>query len=163
VPPARNRQATATPRVFYGAGHQSLRISQCVETDLDATSVSVPAGYNKPLFTQRRQQLICVDQDGRLSSGYERQGRNVYGSHVYVWLEGLPVTVTARWGYAAVPDDVRFACVDIAAASWRESYAALSPEYRGNVGLTRELTPRVKDILYRYRQQRQFSLSGVFV
>ena len=87
---------------------------------------------------------------------------SVIDYYPYVWPEGLPITVTAAWGYSAIPGDVVEATVLIATARWRETYVGALENWQGDVGRDFQIPPNALAILDRLRMAAQFTVGGLF-
>lgn len=92
--------ASATPsdRVLYGDGTNYLKLPPYVAGSLNAT-LSYPDGYDNLEFVERGGYLV------RTESGI------LNGQPFGGWYESTPITVTAKWGFAAVPAWVKHAIV----------------------------------------------------
>ncbi len=151
---------SATARVFYGTGTPKLVIDWTATT-INAAAVALPSGWTEPAFVERRNAaadslyLQITDADGFLVS-------SVIDYYPYVWPEGMPVTVTATWGYAATPGDVVEATAIIATARWRETYVGALTDWQGDVGRTYEIPPNAREILDRLRLANTFTVGGLF-
>lgn len=155
----RFESASVTPsaRTFYGSGTHLLPIDW--HEDALVTVATLPTGYTAPTFIERRNQdtescyLSTTDAVGSLYTGMNTN----FGTYA-TWPAGVAVSVTAAWGYAAVPEDIQQATLELCQAMWRETYAAaLSADgWTGTVGLAFEITPRAKDILNTRRMTHAF-------
>lgn len=150
----------ASARIFYGTGTPKLRLDW-TDTTIAASAVTVPSGYTEPTFVELRNAasdtlyLQCTDGDGFLMP-------STVDYYPYVWPEGMPVTVTAAWGYTTVPGDVVEATVIIATARWRETYAAGVTDWQGEVGRDYQIPPNAQAILDRLRMASTFTVGGLF-
>lgn len=84
-------------RVIYGNGKSCLDIPEHIKGSVDP-AVATISGMTAPKFTEFRAMLCITDDRGVML-------RNE------VWREGVPFTITARWGYEATPANVREACL----------------------------------------------------
>lgn len=95
----------ASERTFYGSGTSHLYIGPHVE-EIDATDVEfVDTTITVPTFTERTNRnglLVWLVADG--SS---------------VWTNDKPLIVYARWGFAAIPDEINVACIELVLAQLR--------------------------------------------
>jgi hypothetical protein len=142
----------ATVRTFYGDGTNYLKLDKYVEGSLNATIV-VPDGYTAPTFIERDGYLVLVTEDvGAVISSlppfahWWRDGRG--------WWAGLPITVTAKWGYAQTPADVKMAIIEMVINLLRET----DPASLNLLDLERQplrewMPPRVRAVAERYRMQ----------
>jgi hypothetical protein len=138
--------ASATARTFYGDGTHFLKLDRYVAGSLNAT-ISVPSGYTAPTFTERQGYLQITSEDG-IPLTRSR----------YFWSEGwwpnVPITVTAKWGFAATPEDVKHAVIELAVNLWRETDPAnVKLVNLEGQPLREKYPPRVKEIADRYRVQ----------
>jgi hypothetical protein len=90
-----------TARVFYGDGTNFLKLPPYVPGTLN-TTLSYPTGYTDLRFTERRGYLVRTTDTGVLST-----------APFSGWYEGVPITVSARWGYAEPPADVKHAIIKL--------------------------------------------------
>lgn len=142
--------ASATARTFYGDGTNFLRLDPYVEGSLNAT-LSYPSGYTALDYIERDGYLVITDSSGIISS------RSL--TFCNGWYRGVPISVTAKWGYEATPADVKLAVIELAANLWSEldpkHLKLVAPEH---LPLREKLPPRVLEVAKRYRV-----LSGVLV
>lgn len=151
---------SAAARRFYGNGTPKLRLDWTATT-IDAAAVALPSGWTEPSFVELRNAatdtlyLQIVDSDGFMIP-------SVIDYSPYVWTEGLPIDVTAEWGYASTPPDIVMATEIIATARWRETYAAGLADWQGDVGRNYEIPPNAREILDRYRVAEGMRVGGLF-
>jgi hypothetical protein len=135
--------ATATARTFYGNGTNFLRLDRYVTGSLNAT-LTYPTGYTALDYVERDGYLVITDSTGVLSS------RSL--TYCNGWYCGVPITVTAKWGFEATPADVKYAVIEMAANLWRETdpghLKLVAPEL---LPLREKWPPRVMEIAKRYR------------
>lgn len=101
----------ATNRTFYGDGTHYLKIDPYVSGSLN-TTITLPDGYTAPEFVERQGYLV-ISNSGTLSSRlapFPCSGG---------WFAGVPVTISARWGLAAIPEPVKQVVIKWAAELWR--------------------------------------------
>lgn len=84
-------------RVIYGNGKTCLEIPEHVAGTVNETVTTI-SGISAPKFVEHRQTLCITDSRGVMT---RRES----------WREGVPYTITARWGYAQTPGDIREACL----------------------------------------------------
>lgn len=141
--------ATATARTFYGDGTNFLRLDKYVAGSLNPT-ITVPSGYTAPTFIERDGYLVLTTEDvGAIVSSlppYPSWWRTTS------WWHGLPIIVTARWGYAATPADVKMAIIEMVINLLRET----DPASLNLLDLERQplrewMPPRVRAVAERYR------------
>lgn len=134
---------SATARTFYGNGTNFLRIDRYVPGSLNAT-LAYPEGYTALDYVERDGYLVITDSTGILSS------RSL--TFCNGWYCGVPITVFAKWGFAATPADVKLAVIELAANLWSEvdpkHLKLVAPEH---LPLREKLPPRVAEIARRYR------------
>ena len=152
--------SASAARVFYGTGTPKLRLDW-TDTTINAAAVALPSGWTEPAFVELRNAaadslyLQITDSEGWMIP-------STVDYYPYVWPEGMPITVTAAWGYATVPNDVIEATVLIATARWRETYVGALEDWQGDVGRTFEIPPNARVILDRLRHAEQFTVGGLF-
>jgi hypothetical protein len=151
---------TAADRIFYGTGTPKLRLDWTDDT-IASGDVTLPTGWTLPEFVEVRNAaadylaLQIVDADGfKLPSTVD------YAP--YIWTEGIPVTINAAWGYAAIPGDVVEVTAIIATARWRETYVGALENWQGDVGRNYEIPPNAREILDRLRLASTFTVGGLF-
>lgn len=108
---------TPATQVVYGDGTDFLEPPPFIAGSV--TLVTVPTGYTAPAYTAIDGVLV-VTRDSLLGGMYESEtiaGRlyNPIGG----WLAGVPYTVAATFGYSAIPEDIKEACLEIAVDLWR--------------------------------------------
>lgn len=137
-------ESTASSRVFYGDGTHYLRLDRYVPNSLD-TSITLPEGYTAPEFIERQGYLI-ISSSGVLSS------RFAPFPCIGGWTSGVPVTVSAKWGFEATPEDVKLAVIELAINLWRElDPANIKLVNLEGQPLREKYPPRVWEIARRYR------------
>lgn len=135
---------SATARTFYGDGTYFLKLDPYVAGSLNAT-ITVPSQYTAPDFIERNGYLQITSSDGIPLS------RSYYGS-VEGWWMNVPITVTARWGYDATPEDVKYAVIELSINLWRETDPAnIKLVNLEGQPLREKYPPRVKLIADKYR------------
>lgn len=128
-------------RVFYGNGKACLEVEPFVAGSVNPVVV-VPAGFTAPKFVELKGLLCQASAAGVL----DRSGR---------WLDTVPYTITARWGYAATPPDIREAalvwCALRAKVNAGDITGLVSSITRdGNTLMRDEVPPSVRDLLAPY-------------
>lgn len=126
----------ATARTFYPEGLNYLKLDPYVSGTLSAI-VTVPDGYESPYFVERNGFLIRTGSDHVLP----------VKPFDWVWNAGVPITVTAKWGFAETPADVRQATIELTINLWREVDPATAKLVGVEGIIQREsLPPRVREI-----------------
>lgn len=147
--------STATARTFYGDGTNFLRLDAYINGSLNAT-ISVPEGYETPAFIERDGHLV-LSSNGNLAhriAPYPSFSINGTG-----WWNGVPITVTAKWGFEATPEDVKMAVIEMVINLLRETDPAAVKLINTEGQVLREkMPPRVLAVAKRYQQR-----SAVFV
>lgn len=134
-------------RMFYGDGTSYLRLDPYVAGSL---SISVPSGYEAPTYIERNGYLLLTTRDvGAIVSQLPPWCMGTG------WWSGLPITVTARWGYAATPADVKLAIIEMVINVLRETDPAnLNLLDLERQPLREKYPPRVKQVADFYRAQQ---------
>lgn len=143
--------ATTSARTFYGDGTNFLKLDAYVSGSLN-TTISVPEGYTAPSFIERQGYLVLTTTEGGLLHQWPpfpswwRIGAG--------WWAGLPITVTAKWGYEATPADVKLAVIELTINLLRETDpAAIKLINTEGLAIREKLPPRVKAIAELYRRR----------
>lgn len=136
--------ASASARTFYGDGTHFLKLDRYVDGSLNP-AISVPSGYTAPHFIARDAYLQITSEAGI------PQTRSRYACSEG-WWSNLPITVTARWGFASTPADVKLAVIELAT----NLHSEVDPKNVKLVNiegqpLREKYPPRVKAIADRYR------------
>lgn len=128
-----------TPRVFYGTGKPYLLLDPFVY-DEDTFVVSAEPGVYLSFSVVQDHFLFTADAGGVLTpSSY--------------WMPRTAYTVTARWGFAATPGDVKEAALQMFAWMWdsrAKPYKGLvngrfNPDTQYDAGMPRELRDSISD------------------
>lgn len=126
----------ATARSFDGSGLNYLKLDPYVSGTLSV--LTVPSGYETPYYVERNGYLVRTGSDHVLPTTPSD----------WVWNSGVLVTVTAKWGFAETPADIRHAVIELAINLWRETDAATSKLVGIDGLIQREsLPPRVREIV----------------
>lgn len=134
----------ATPQTFYSDGGNMLALPPYVSGSLN-TTIGLPDGYSAQTFIERDGYLVRADTNGVVFSGFNP----LYGG----WYQGVPMTITAKWGYAATPADVKMAVIELAINVFRETDpAGLRLTNLDGSALRETMPPRVDEIARRYRR-----------
>lgn len=104
-------------QVVYGDGTDYLVPPAFVAGS--ASLVEAPASYTVPDYIEQGAALV-VTRNSLLGTLH---GAQALGGRLHTplggWLAGVPYTVTATFGYAAIPDDIKEACLEIAVDLFR--------------------------------------------
>lgn len=135
-------EATPNERTFYGDGTRFLRLDRYVSGSLN-TSIGLPDGYTAPEFVERDGYLVTTSNGVIHASPWSECGG---------WYSGVPIRVTAKWGFTATPADVKLAVIELTANLWSE----VDPKHVKLVNiegqpLREKYPPRVWEISKRYR------------
>lgn len=103
-----DKSLNAENRVIYGSGSVYLLLPDHYEP---VVSVTMPSGYTVPHYIELDGHLKTTDADGVIFHSLH--------SGKTVWADGVPITVSAKWGYASVPADVKEAVVELTVAMFR--------------------------------------------
>lgn len=147
-PVAAGYEAVELERTFYGDGTHYLRIDPYVEGSISA--VDLPADYTLPYYVERNGYLVRTGETHVLPVAY----RGVWWASGG-WPEGVPVTISAVWGYSDTPADVKMAIIELVINLWRETDpATLNLLDLERQPLRERLPPRVHEVVKRYRVNR---------
>lgn len=143
-----------TLTVFYGEGTTYLKIGPTT----NAATVTMPAAYTVPEFAQVGDFLIVTDEDGRLlDTGRELQS-DAFGDLLTsgnCWPRGVPVSVTAHFGFSATPADIVQAVLELAIHLWRADPAFAGAVAAGNpsgfLSLPKGMPPTVAEVCETWR------------
>jgi hypothetical protein len=154
--------ASATARIFYGNGTDTLDIDPYKTSSI--TSVAMPTGWTVPSYLELNSQTLRANdlQFGLVRTYGDNASRfSALTSHTiteeganfnqfYVpegWPDGIKVTVTAIWGYDAVPMEVKLACIESTIAALRgmdQAYMRVTNLETNQVSNASALTPRAQ-------------------
>jgi hypothetical protein len=134
----------ATAKMFYGDGGNYLQLPPYLPGTL---SISVPADYTTPTYTEQNGHLVLTTESGLLPPS--NRFYNLSGSG---WWSGVAVTVSAVWGWRETPQDVKAAVIEWVLNLWRETDPA-AVKLVGLEGqpLRESIPPRVKAIARKWR------------
>lgn len=129
-------------RVFRGKGTEYIRLDPYISSSIDAISID--------------DEVITIDGDDY----YENEGYLIFGQppvspglpSSIVVANGSVVTVNARWGFAAVPAEIRQACIEQGLFMWRKKDLAFT-ELSGvsTAAVTAKFSPTFQTAVMRYR------------
>lgn len=96
---------------------------------------------------------VVLDPVATLPSYVEKDGYLVAGRNE-VWDEDYEVNITARWGFEAIPEDIREATIELSLAIWRQrdsGFARVSTEVNGASVVNPPIPDRTKKICEAWR------------
>lgn len=139
----RSIQAAASSRTIYGDGTNYLKLDPYVAGSLN-TTVTMPDGYTVPSFIERGGYLIAGTNGNLPVRGFQNG----------LWLEGVPVTITAKWGFFETPADVKHAVIEWSINVWRETDPASLRLINLEGGVLREsVPPRTREVINQWRMK----------
>lgn len=141
-------EATVSDKVIYGDGSVYLNLPPYVAGSLN-TTLTVPDGYTAPTFVERDGFLVITATTGALLT------RSALGhTSDFTWWDGVPITISARWGYTATPADVKMAVIEMVINLLRTVDPAETnlTDLEGQP-LREAVPPRVKEVANHYRAQ----------
>jgi len=151
---------TATARTFYGDGTSYLKLPPYIPGTLN-TTITVPTGYTAPDFIEKDGYLVQATSDGFLLNNQAVASFTNKGVWTSKWWAGIPITVTAKWGYASTPADVKLAVIEWIINVWRETDPASQRLVNlDGMALRERCPPRVMEVIKRYRMK---TAEAVFV
>lgn len=143
-----------TEQTFYGDGTNYLRLPPYVPGSLD-TSLSFPDGYTVPDFAELNGYLVITSTTGVVSA-YPRFPDALWSG----WHIGVPITVSAIWGWRETPADGKMAVIELVINLHRETDpATLKLTGLEGQALRERIPPRVLEVAKKYR----FKTGAVFV
>lgn len=111
----------ATTKTIYGDGSNYLSLPPYIPGSL-STSLTLPEGYTAPDFIEKDGYLIVHSGSVLSSHVGTYHGSWPYNHPVWQgWHVGVPITVSAIWGYYETPADVKMAVIEMVLNLWRES------------------------------------------
>lgn len=132
-----------TEQIFYPNGTRFIKLPPYIAGEL--TDVEMPDGYTVPDYIERDGYLVITTSTGVLDP--------------YAWWqEGVPVTVTAIWGYAATPPEIKQVIIEIAIKLWRGTDAAFAKTAALDVFVL-ELSPMAQNIVSKYRMRHTLAFA----
>lgn len=136
--------STASERTFYGDGSYFLKIDRYVPGSLNPT-LTLVSGYTAPDFVERGGYLqITASNGARLSRSFSLSSEG--------WWPGVPITISAKWGFEATPEDVKLAIVELCVNLWRETDPAnVKLVNLEGQPLRERCPPRVWEVARKYR------------
>lgn len=141
--------AVASNKTIYGDGTNYLRLPPYITGTLN-TTITLPDGYTAPTFIERDGFLILTTSNGLtppFSSFYNRSWPG--------WWSGVPVIVSAVWGFRQTPADVNHAIVEFVINLLKETDpASIRLMSLDNQPLREKSPPRVAMVASKYRGRR---------
>jgi hypothetical protein len=135
----------AQTRTFYGDSSHYLQLPPYVAGSLD-TVLTLPSGYIVPDFIEQNGYLVITDSNG-LAPPFHHPVYSLAG-----WWTGVPITVSAIWGWRETPADVRMAVIELVINLHRETDpATLKLTGLDGQALREKMPPRVLEVAKRYR------------
>jgi hypothetical protein len=130
----------ATNKTIYGSGLNYLPLPPYVPGSL-STTLTLPDGYTAPTFIERDGYLVLTSNGIAPPFSYSSG-----------WYLGVPITMSAIWGYEQTPEDVKLAVIELTINLLRETDPAQVKlvNIEGQP-LREKLPPRVAEIAKRYR------------
>jgi hypothetical protein len=137
----------ATARILYGDGTNYLHLPPYVAGSLD-TSLTLPEGYTVPTFAEQNGYLVLTSTNGILAPFNNFHNYSSWPG----WWTGVPITVSAIWGWRETPADVKAAVIEWVLNLHRETDPA-SIKMVGLEGqpLREAVPPRVKAVARKWR------------
>lgn len=129
--------ASPTERRFDGTGTRYLKIPPYVAGSI--TSLTYDSGAAPPSYA-------AVD-------GLLRANRGEY------WRFNDEVIISARWGFSAIPEEIKEATIEIAIAIWRgrdTGFARVTAEVNGSSIVTPAIPDRAKLICQKWEEKTSF-------
>lgn len=130
---------SASNLTVYGNGGNFLRLPPYVAGSL--ASLTYPDGYEALPYVERDGYLMRTDSNGVLLSEVNSP-----------WYSGTPIILSARWGFAATPADVKQEIIEWVINIWRETDpAGLKLVNLDGVPLREDIPPRVREVIRMWR------------
>lgn len=133
-------------RTFYGTNSVYLYLPPFYEI----ASVTMPTNYTVPYYHNADGCLRTTDVDGILYDPMALHGTK--------WPAGVPVTITAKWGFKKIPEDVKQAVAEMIIAVWRTKDQAFlkAVDMDTNKVIVNAIPERTKMIANFYQNTRNF-------
>lgn len=135
----------ASAKVFYGTGSVFLPIQTYHD---DIVSVTMPSSYTVPSYIAANGCLRTTNSDGIVFEAMQ------YGRTF--WPRGVPVTITAKWGFDKVPEDVKEAVLELLMAMWRSKDQAFlkAVNLENNTVIVKDMPDRTKMVAAFYQSRK---------
>lgn len=140
-----------TEQVVYGEGIAYLKVPPYISIAVDG--VEMPSGYTVPSYAEKGGYLVVTDSNGiALVPGIYPDDLG-FPFYLGGWPQGVPVTITAQWGYDGVPEDIKQVVIELAIKFWRGSDEAVAKtsELQATV---MDVTPLSQKIIDKYRMKK---------
>lgn len=140
----------ATSKTFYGDGTNYLKPDPYLPGTLDA-NLTLPDGYSVPIFIEREGYLVIT-----LGGNISIPGRSsiIGGLPTFGWYQGVPIGISAQWGFPYTPTDVKLAVIEWVINVWRETDpAGLKLVGLDGQVLREAMPPRVIEIRDRWQMK----------
>lgn len=135
-------------RDFYGSGTAYLTLPPFTALNGTDPVVIEDSVYEVPEYVVVGNQLVIKDLTRSLNINEYYWSRNVG------WKDAVKVTVSAKWGFAAVPKDVTLAVIQIALLFWRQSDPSFATIANADNGLAEEqIPPFAMSVVKAYREK----------
>lgn len=142
-----------TEQVVYGEGIAYLKIPPYIEGSIAVDGVEMPSGYTVPSYAEKDGYLVVTDSNGiALVPGIYPDDLG-FPFYLGGWPQGVPVTITAQWGYDGVPEDIKQVVIELAIKFWRQN----DPAYARTADLPAvsiEPSPLSQKIIDKYRMKK---------
>ncbi len=123
----------------YGDGTNYLKLPPYVAGTLNV-SLTYPSGFSALGFVERGGYLVRTESG--IINSFPSAG----------WYENVPIVVSARWGFATTPADVKHAIIEFAINLAKEiDPASIKMMNLDNQPLREKLPPRVQMIANKYK------------
>jgi hypothetical protein len=137
---------TVSTKTIYGDGTNYLTLPPYVPGSLSPV-ITLPEGYTAPNFIEQNGYLVLTT-----SSGVLPPFQHFHNCLWSGWSSGVAVAVSARWGFASTPADVKMAVIELVINLKRETDPAeLKLTNLEGQPLREPIPPRVKAIARRWR------------
>lgn len=141
--------AAATNRTFYGNGTSHLYVGPHNSTIVATNVAFVDTSITVPDFTERPNRsslLVWLVAD----EGEE------------VWRKNKPLIISAKWGFAAIPEEIKLACIELVLAQFRTLDPARERGIADASGVEfriAKIPARVKEICEQWRRLQPIQMA----
>lgn len=164
--------AAASARKFWGDGTDYLQLDPY--SSAQAITLAMPTGYTAPPYLESRNLPMTDDGQGFFlirtysnnesrfpfikDANWDENAGALFAANITTvgWPEGVKVTITAKWGWDAIPVDVTEAVLEMAIATWRGKDQAFARVVNldTNISVVEAMPARARLIADRYKQGR---------